>query len=97
MMDHHAHITLLETLATCIKMPGFVSYFPHPLKPDHKVNVFLDICHMLKLMRNTLVSNGVLKDEERNLIKWDYVKELHKIQENEGLHLGSKVSKVHME
>ena len=61
------HITMLQTLGACIKLPGLVPYFPHPLWPDHKVSVFLDICHMLKLMRNTLASNGVLKDEEGHL------------------------------
>ena len=63
------HVTMLETLGASMKLPDLVPSFPHPLKPDHRVSVFLDICHMLKLMRNTLASNGILKDGDGNHIR----------------------------
>ena len=91
------HVKMLETLGASMKVPDLVPSFPHPLNPDHRVSVFLDICHMLKLMRNALASNGILKDDEGKSIKWEYVKELHKLQEDEGLRLGNKVRSAHIQ
>ncbi|XP_071511293.1 uncharacterized protein [Diadema antillarum] len=51
--------------------------------------VFLDVCHMLKLMRNTLGSYGFLRDDVGEL--------LHKLQEDEGLRLGNKLRNAHIQ
>lgn len=65
------------------------TYFKHP--ENHKnIYVFLDPCHMLKLVRNTL---GELKTIEwgKEYVDWKYIKFLHILQEEEGLHLGNKL------
>lgn len=46
--------------------------FQHPatVRP---VQIILDICHMLKLVRNTLGNKGFLYDGKGGIIKWDYL------------------------
>lgn len=57
---------------------------------------FLDPCHMTKLVRNAFGEKRILKDMEGNSIDWKYIENLHKLQENEGLHLGNKLRRAHM-
>ena len=38
----------------------------------------------------------VLKDKDGNAIKWQFVEELHKLQESEGLHLANKLRSDHI-
>ncbi|GFR77033.1 THAP domain-containing protein 9 [Elysia marginata] len=64
-------------------------HFPHPCT-DFPVVVFLDPCHMLKLVRNTPADKGVVYSNT-DLVKWQYFLELNKLQEKEGLHLGNKL------
>ena len=71
--------------------------FPHPLGPEQKMNVFLDVCHMLKLTINTLSEGGILIDNSGHKIYWHFITELHKLQDMEGLRLGKKLIKAHIE
>ena len=57
--------------------------------------VLLDPCHMLKLVRNTLGDKKSLVDDSDNLVQWDYIENLHKLQEHEGLHLGNRLHSAH--
>jgi len=52
---------------------------------NRKVYIILDVCHMLKLLRNTFASQTMV-DDDGHQIKWTYIEELHKLQEAEGLH-----------
>eukprot|EP00795_Rhopilema_esculentum_P007827 gene7827-13692_t len=70
--------------------------FPHPIDSQHEVTIFLDVCHMLKLVRNTLAEGGILVDHNNNKISWQYVEALHKLQESEGLRLGNKLKASHI-
>ena len=85
------NVTMLQTLGATLKIPNFIPSFPHPLI------LFLNTCHMLKLTRNTPESNGILKDKEGNPIKLEYIKELNKLQEVEGLSLGNKLKNAHIQ
>ncbi|CAB3989249.1 Hypothetical predicted protein [Paramuricea clavata] len=38
----------------------------------------------------------VLKDKDGNAIKWQFLEELHKLQESEGLHLANKLRSAHI-
>jgi len=51
---------------------------------------------MLKLVRNTLGDKKSIVDGNGELIKWDYVVNLHKLQEQEGLHLGNRLRSAHI-
>ena len=61
-----------------------------------EVFAILDPCHMLKLARNALAKLGSFVDGEGNTIKWEYLQELQKLQETEGLNLGNKLSSTHL-
>ncbi|XP_067209972.1 uncharacterized protein [Linepithema humile] len=74
----------------------FQSWFKHPAS-DTNVHVFLDPSHMIKLVRNTLGRTKQLVDDDGNRIKWEHFEELHKLQENEELHLGNKLRSKHLE
>lgn len=49
-----------------------------------------------EVIRNTFGEKKYLKDGEGNLIKWDYIQQLETLQETEGLHLGNKLRKAHL-
>ncbi|CAL1295611.1 unnamed protein product [Larinioides sclopetarius] len=70
--------------------------FKHPIS-DKDICVLLDPSHMMKLIRNTLASKGSLFDGNGNIIKWDYIVSLHKIQHHEGLLLATKLRTRHIE
>ena len=71
-------------------------YIKHPVsgKPIH---IFLDICHMLKLIRNTLASKGCLYDSDNNKIEWKFIEKLEKEQSKEGVLLANKLKKHHID
>ena len=71
-----------------------VTSFKHPTTSE-EVFAILDPCHMLKLARNALEAYGSFVDGNGNKIKWQHIKELQKLQENEGLTLGNKLSSQH--
>uniref|UniRef100_A0A1A8MMA3 THAP domain containing 9 n=1 Tax=Nothobranchius pienaari TaxID=704102 RepID=A0A1A8MMA3_9TELE len=66
---------------------------------DHtqKIHVLLDPCHMLKLLRNVFATVQVIVREDGQLIRWQYIEELHKLQEREGLRLGNKLKMAHIQ
>ncbi|KAL3221091.1 hypothetical protein MRX96_029648 [Rhipicephalus microplus] len=63
----------------------------------NKVSVILDACHMLKLIRNCLGSVGHLVDLNGSEVRWSFIKELEKLQRDEGLHLGNRLTRAHIE
>ena len=80
------HFTMLSSLGANISNPSNLkTYFQHPLDRSKRVHVILDICHMLKLVRNTLGSGGIIVDKDGNKIRWKYIEELESIQSKEGL------------
>ena len=71
-------------------------YFPHLVQPEKKVHILFDVCHMLKLIRNTLGDGGIIVDGSGKKIFWKYIDDLHKLQDNEGLRLGNKLKTIHI-
>ena len=69
--------------------------FPHPADPSSRVFVFLDVCHMLKLLRGAFTS-VLMKTSDGRLINWDFVKALNNLQEKEGLRLANKLKTSHI-
>lgn len=74
---------------------NFKTTFKHPTT-NEDVAVLLDPSHMLKLVRNTLGDKGSIVDRDGCMIQWKFVKELHEVQQHEGLHLGNKVRSSHI-
>jgi hypothetical protein len=87
---------MMQALGANLNATDMQSWFPHPADPSLRVQIILDACHMLKLMRNCLASYGILKDSNGAKINWNYVEQLHKLQEFEGLRLGNKLKTAHI-
>ena len=91
-----SHQAMLKLLGAQLSPDNLQAYFQHPCDPKAKVYIFPDACHMIKLVRNTMSDWKVLKDKDGNAIKWQFVEELHKLQESEGLHLANKLRSAHI-
>ena len=52
---------------------------------------------MIKLVRNTLGKGLILVDKDGGKISWQFSVELEKIQREEGLRLGNKLKRSHIE
>ncbi|CAB3987619.1 DNA transposase THAP9, partial [Paramuricea clavata] len=89
-----SHQTRLKLLGAQLLPDNLQAYFQHPCDPKAKIYIFLDACHMIKLVRNTMSDWKALKDG--NVIKWQFVEELHKLQESWGLHLANKLRSAHI-
>lgn len=59
--------------------------------------LILDICHMMNLVRNTMMSLGLITDDEGNLIMWQYIVKLEKVQSSQGVLLSNKLRNKHIE
>lgn len=70
------------------------SQFKHSY--HEKINVFLDPCHMFKLVRNTLHDFKKIICTNSGVIDWNYFELLVQLQEREGLKLGNKISRAHI-
>ena len=70
--------------------------FAHP-EDNEPVFLFLDACHMLKLVRNVLADKGVLVDHQGRSIKWSYIVELQSLQTQEGLCAGNRLHERHIQ
>ena len=69
-------------------------YFKHP-KADYNIYATLDICHMLKLARNSLAELKTFFTSSEERICWQYIADLADIQNNIGLRLGNKLTSRH--
>ena len=90
------HISMLTELGLSVDLSNMVTYFLHPQDPKRRMYVFLDICHMLKLVRNTFGEWGTLVNRGGEKISWQYLVELHNLQDAEGLRLANKLKKIHI-
>ena len=78
------------------KVDDIKSSFSHDTY-DHPLLFIPDACHMLKLAMNSPADLKVFLDDAKCEVKWDHIKILHAFQEDEGLKIGSKLSKGHIE
>ena len=91
------HQAMLKLLGARLSADNMQAYFPHPCDSNEKIYIFLDACHMIKLVRNTWSDWKVLKDKDGNTIEWKFLEELHKLQESEGLRLANKLRSAHID
>ena len=91
-----SHQSMLKALGARLAPDNLQAYFEHPCDPAAKIYIFLDACHMIKLVRNTMSDWKIFKDKDGNTIKWEFLEELHKLQESEGLHLANKLRTSHI-
>jgi hypothetical protein len=58
--------------------------------------IFFYMCHMIKLIRNTLGDKGYLYDGNNNKISWNCIRKLQELQNEEGLTAATKLTKRHI-
>ena len=90
------NLATLKALGVKLVPGQLTTCFIHPSDPSCCVHVFLDVCHMLKLVCNTLGDLKFLHDKDGNLIQWQYLVNLHHLQESQGLHLANKLRSAHI-
>jgi len=92
------NISMCEKLGAHLnsfKIDEIVPYFVHPANKFKRIRIFYDACHMIKLIRNTLKTYD-LNDNENQTITWKYIEKLVFLQEEEKLHLATKVRNKHV-
>lgn len=72
-------------------------HFPHPCDSSRNVVAVLDICHMIKLIRNALHFHKTFFWEGRGKVEWKYYELLSKLQTEHGIRAGNKITKEHIE
>ena len=72
------HITMMKVLGATISPPNLLPTIPHPADPEKKVQLILDVCHMLKNVRNVFEKGQIFKTQEGETINWQYLVELGK-------------------
>ena len=91
-----ANCNMISHLGGSLDANNLKCSFAHP-EDNEPVFLFLDACHMLKLVRNMLADKGVLVDSEGRFIKWSYIVELQSLQKQEGLHAGNRLNERHIQ
>lgn len=66
------------------------TWFPHP-DTQEKIFVFLDPCHMLKLIRNIIGDMKQMVDRNGHVIRWSDLVQLNELQQQESMHLANKL------
>ena len=92
-----SHQSMLKILGAQLSPDNLQAYFQHPCDPNAKIYIFLDACHMIKLVRNTLSDWKVLQDRDGKAVDWQYLTKLHALQQQEGLHLANKLRAAHID
>ncbi|KAJ8246096.1 hypothetical protein GJAV_G00263610 [Gymnothorax javanicus] len=90
------HFAMLKSLGANLDVLDMKPSFEHPGDPSKVVHVVLDVCNMLKLLRNALAEGGILQTSTGK-INWRYREELNAPQEKEGLRLGNRLKKAHIQ
>lgn len=91
------NITMLNHLGANINSVNMKASFPHPCNNEIAVHAMLDVCHMLKLVRNALASYRKMKDSQGRVVDWSLIERLHELQEREGLHLANRLRSAHID
>jgi len=86
---------MMRELGAILNPENMKPFFPHPSDPSLRVNVLLDLAHMLKLVRNSLATEKIILSPN-GLVKWEFIVKLHNFQEEEGLWAGNKLKKRHI-
>lgn len=91
-----ANLSAAEIVGCKLSDPNdFVTHFPHP-STQKKVCIFLDPCHVIKLIRNSFEKKRVFFDKDGKKIRWQLLINLNKLQTKEGLRFGNKLTSRHL-
>ncbi|KAI5744908.1 hypothetical protein M8J76_006466 [Diaphorina citri] len=88
-----SNVSMATHLGCSLKPESLKTYFSHP-ETGEKVYVFLDACHMLKLVRNTFGERNLISND--GVVQWSFITELFSLQDAEGLRLANKLTRGHI-
>jgi len=89
-----SNFSMAKYLGADLSMPYPKPFFKH--ESGIVVHILLDAAHVLKPCRNTLGDWKTLYDESMEPIKWSFFQNLVSIQEEIGLHVGTKIRTRHI-
>lgn len=89
------NISMLKKLGCSFDPTNIISHFTLPC--GRKVHCFIDACHCLKLVRNTLCRIGVIEVPGTGSAKWSHLQKLNELQKKEGLSAANKLSSRHIQ
>jgi len=87
--------TMCTKLNASFKYESLTSSITNVINKE-PIFLFLDPCHMIKLVRNTFGDKQVFKNNEGKYIKWVFIEKLFEKQNTEGLRAGTKLTKRHL-
>lgn len=90
-----ANLSMAKKLGCNLDPKHLKTYFKHP-DTNCNVVIFLDPCHMMKLVRNSFEYFKTFEDNNGNIIKWEYLKTLQALQEKEMFHMANKLRAHHI-
>jgi len=90
------NLSTVKQLQCNVSPYSLQTWFPHPITND-KIFIFPDPSHMIKLVRNLFGDLKIIADGSNRLIKWQYIIDLHNLQQQEGLHLSNKLRLAHIQ
>ena len=74
------NMTMLKQLGVKVNVDNMDTSFHNPEYPTKKIHAFLDVCHMVKLLRNAFGDGLVFRTPEGEVIRWQYIEDLVKLQ-----------------
>jgi DNA transposase THAP9 len=80
----------------CSLKPPILSSFPHPIVPGTSVFVFLDVCHMIKLLRNLWAKEKNFQTHS-GLAQWSFMERLVNFQKEEHCSGANKITQKHLD
>uniref|UniRef100_A0A0K2TIU6 Uncharacterized protein n=1 Tax=Lepeophtheirus salmonis TaxID=72036 RepID=A0A0K2TIU6_LEPSM len=90
--DGHSYNFAMFNVIGAVLCPNNIeTTFLHPFNPKIKIAVIFDIYHMMKLVRNTFASFGVMVNQKGEEIRWSCINELYLLHKHEGLRAGTKL------
>ena len=88
-----ANVSACKVLGCDFSEESLKSYFE---VDGNTIHIFLDVCHVLKLLRNILGEYDLI-DKNGSVISWKFFRQLVDIQLSEGQHLGNRLTPRHIE
>lgn len=89
----HANVLTYEILGCKFNSIDMITSFKHPTR-DSRIHCIFDPAHMLKLSRNIFAETNLRS--QNGDINFNFVRELHKLQEEEGFRLKNKLNAGHI-
>lgn len=91
-----ANLVMFEHLGCSVRPDGLIETLIKTDTQPEPVYAILDVVHMIKLIRNTWATLGIIKNMQGDIINWNYIRELNNLQNCEGLHLANKITNEHI-